>query len=467
MNTSEICERQEFIAEAWEKTRSEFFALAVRHENIIASAPPLRRTLTALLTENAHVLCREWDELLEHWLVACSDKDERISSQAKASLRQVKNQDTIDAICKRVWQFGDKHAEGVAIEASYFPSLPFDQSIFLFVTCQWDMFEIQESNVIHITNAYHADDPNGELRNRLRIVAISHSRRELVQAMTREYNAHAISALSNEERQAAVGILIAQKDWHYLRTFLANATRADCRNVCQYFLGSREKIPDELWTNILEAFAELPTKLRQAIVSSLLHFSQWDHLYDLMKDAPKSISPSSWNRITASSQDNPAGLVRLAVAAPIFFGIRGLQSLKELRNGLADFGDEEVTTDNERLLDNLMSLLPSTKLTANQSVLSYQSEQGQITDTCLCQLFQKQPTEVSQDELRQVLGRLDRYETPALRSLAECVLAFVVWAQALGLRVALKQRNAGGAYKRLQDEPERHTNEKPSQVHIS
>lgn len=198
----------------WAETRQPLLESALRPAGYVASQPALVKHLTALKTGRLDICCRISPEELDALLQAAGDVDEEISARAVDALKNLERQDAREAVCQLAVDSDNPLPRAIAIECAYRPANPEQLALFLFMTDQWEPYEVLDFNQQLLNHVY--DGANQELRVRILRKIQQAGRTDYLTIVTgTDYRAKT-AAITPIEAQFIIQTLTDKKEWERL-----------------------------------------------------------------------------------------------------------------------------------------------------------------------------------------------------------------------------------------------------------
>jgi hypothetical protein len=131
----------------------------------VAQQPIEIRVLSALKTEQSHLLTGLGADVIGPLLQACEDSDVSIREQAGLTLQRLDNIAAREALCRCLIDQDHAIARAAALQGQYAPRDEYQRALFFFLTEQWERYDALDFNRHLLSSIYDsADQP---LRQRL------------------------------------------------------------------------------------------------------------------------------------------------------------------------------------------------------------------------------------------------------------------------------------------------------------
>jgi WD40 repeat protein len=134
------------LCSRWAKDRDSHLGQIIIQKSYVARQPLEVQILTALKCGKTDVVTKGSPEVLRSLLQACSDSDSDIAKEAQKALRELKNLDTQEELCKIILEKENTFARQAAIDAGYAPQDEKQKILFYFFTEQWNKYEALDNN---------------------------------------------------------------------------------------------------------------------------------------------------------------------------------------------------------------------------------------------------------------------------------------------------------------------------------
>jgi hypothetical protein len=204
------------LCQQWAATRSPQLEEVMLRERFVAAEPPAARVLSALKTQQPELLLESGAEIVEPLAQAVGDHDEMIAGQAQLALRQLKNPEAKDEVCRLVVERDDPAARAAALEAGYAPSDEHQRALFFFLTEQWERYEALDFDRRLLRAVYEAAD--AAQRQRVTEKLRAAGRADFLTVIAGgDYRSRA-AVMSPGEADFLVQMLAAHKEWAKLWT---------------------------------------------------------------------------------------------------------------------------------------------------------------------------------------------------------------------------------------------------------
>src|SRR5262249_28359117 len=149
----------------WAETRAPQLADIMVQGHYVAQQPLAIRVLSALKTEQPHLLTALSADVIGPLLQACEDSDVTIRTQACLPLRRLNNSEAREALCRFLIDQDHAIAREAALQGQYAPRDEYQRALFFFLTEQWERYDALDFNRHLLSSIYaSADQP---LRQRL------------------------------------------------------------------------------------------------------------------------------------------------------------------------------------------------------------------------------------------------------------------------------------------------------------
>lgn len=148
----------DYLCQQWAATRAPQLEEVMLRERFVAAEPPVARALSALKNQQPELLLESGAEIVEPLAQAIGDRDEMIAGQARLALRQLKNPEAKDEVCRLVVERDDPAARAAALEAGYAPRDEHQRALFFFLTEQWERYEALDFDRRLLRAVYEAAD---------------------------------------------------------------------------------------------------------------------------------------------------------------------------------------------------------------------------------------------------------------------------------------------------------------------
>jgi HEAT repeat protein len=198
----------------WAATHNPTLTALLLQYRWVAQAPVEVRVLSALQTQQPNLLTELGPEEVEPLIQACDHRDAVIAQQAALALRQLRQVETQEAVCQHVILTGHPAASAAALERNYLPRDDHQRALFLFLTEQWQRYEVLDFDHTLLQTAYEVADP--ALRRRLTEKLRAAGRTAYLTVLAgRDYRSRA-ALLSPDEADSLVHALAANREWDKL-----------------------------------------------------------------------------------------------------------------------------------------------------------------------------------------------------------------------------------------------------------
>jgi len=240
------------LCQQWAATRAPQLEEIMLRERFVAAEPPAARALSALNNQQPELLLESGAEIVEPLAQAVGDRDEMIAGQARLALRQLKNPEAKDEVCRLVVERDDPVARAAALEADYAPRDEHQRALFFFLTEQWERYEALDFDRRLLRAVYEAADAG--LRQRITEKLRAAGRADFLTVIAGgDYRSRA-AVMSPAEADFLVQMLAAHKEWAKLWTLAFDLPFSSSARIVQLLAqaGWRPESGDEQ-----EALAQL------------------------------------------------------------------------------------------------------------------------------------------------------------------------------------------------------------------
>ncbi len=195
----------------WAGTRSPQLEDMIIRGGYVARQPAKIRILSALKTRQLQLITNMGAEVVEPMLEATKDKDVVIAQGARHALRQIKNLEAREAICRLVIEKDHPVAREAAIQGKYLPRDDYQRALFLFLTEQWDRYEALDFDHRLLRMIYASADVT--LRQRLlEKLRTAGSSDFLTVIVGGDYRSR-VAAMTWDETKLLVQMLAEKREW--------------------------------------------------------------------------------------------------------------------------------------------------------------------------------------------------------------------------------------------------------------
>jgi len=206
----------------WASSRSSQLEQIIRMGNHIASEPIEVRVLTALKCDQLQLINNEGVEVLEPLLAAVlDDSDIEIINAARACFLELKNKQTIDALCEEWIRSQNSFLEDIIKQANYEPSDLGDKALFYFLQGQWQKYEDLDFDQSLLLKVYYSEGEN--IKERIAEKAKAAGRIEWVKVLITTNEGFIIEQMRDEDWESFLEILVTQPEKQEIWKFLFNA----------------------------------------------------------------------------------------------------------------------------------------------------------------------------------------------------------------------------------------------------
>lgn len=202
------------LCDLWAGTRSPQLEDMIMRGSYVARQPPKVRVLSALKTRQLQLVTTMGAEVVEPLLEAAKDKDVVISQGAQHALRQLKNVEAKEAVCRFVIQNDHTLAQEAAIQAKYLPRDDHQRALFLFLTEQWDRYEALDFDRRLLRTIYAS--ANAALQRRLMEKLRSAGRADFLTVIVGGDYRSRVAVMTEDETKLLVQMLVEKREWQKL-----------------------------------------------------------------------------------------------------------------------------------------------------------------------------------------------------------------------------------------------------------
>jgi len=195
----------------WAKTRSPALEDIIVRGRYVASQPLSVRVLSALKTKQRQLLTELGAEVVEPLVKACEDRDLTIAEQARLTLRQLKNVEAREAVCRLVIERDHPIAREAAIEGKYTPRDEYQRALFFFLTEQWKRYEDLDFDHRLLRTVYESADP--ALRQRIIEKLRASGRPDFLTIIVGGDYRSRVQMMKQDEIKFLVQMLTENKEW--------------------------------------------------------------------------------------------------------------------------------------------------------------------------------------------------------------------------------------------------------------
>ena len=199
------------VCAVWAATRHPDLTALLTERGWVASAPPDVKVLSALKTKRLEWVTEGDADVVEPLARACEDGDPTIAEQARLALRQLKNLDAHEALCRLVIEYNHPLAREIAVTAQYAPRAPHQRALFYFLTGQWDKYESLDFDQTMLGTAYEICDER--LRKRIAECVRRAGRVEWVKIVAGGRQGRRLGEMTDGEWEAARSVLGSSGRW--------------------------------------------------------------------------------------------------------------------------------------------------------------------------------------------------------------------------------------------------------------
>jgi HEAT repeat protein len=195
----------------WAETRAPQLADLMVQGHYVAQQPLAIRVLSALKTEQPHLLTALRAEVIEPLLQACEDSDASICAQARLTLQRLDTSEAREALCRFLIDQDHAIAREAALQGQYAPRDEYQRALFFFLTEQWERYDVLDFNRHLLSSLYASADPplRQRLTEKLRLAGRTDFLTILVGSDTRSRAAD----MTPDETAVLVHMLVANKEW--------------------------------------------------------------------------------------------------------------------------------------------------------------------------------------------------------------------------------------------------------------
>lgn len=201
----------DYLCKQWSETRDRLLEQVILQAKYVARQPTKVRVLSALKLEQLEVLKQGKAEVVTLLLQACQDADRTIAKNAQMVLRDLKNPEAQESLCRLVIDQDHQLAREVAVASQYVPRDPKQLALYLFLTEQWDRYESLDSKHTLLQTAYELGDE--QLRKRIAQKARQACRVEWVQVVTGGLHRQRLGKMTDAEWETTLAVLSQGKHW--------------------------------------------------------------------------------------------------------------------------------------------------------------------------------------------------------------------------------------------------------------
>lgn len=198
------------LCNRWAKDRDSYLGQIIVQKSYVARQPVEVQTLTALKSGKTDVIKKASPNILEPLIQACTDSDSDIAKHAQSTLRDLKNPETQEALCKMILERENKIAREAAVDAGYSPKEEQQKVLFYFFTEQWEKYEVLDNTQRFLRAIHQKADPI--LQDRIAIkarqkgyslaepVKVERKRQRLAEMTSKEWEALLQAVESSQQR---------------------------------------------------------------------------------------------------------------------------------------------------------------------------------------------------------------------------------------------------------------------------
>jgi WD40 repeat protein len=202
------------ICERWAATRSARLGELVTRCQFVAGQPVGLRVLSALKSNQGDQLLDEGPEAVEPLARACDDVDPQVAGNARMVLRRLRKTATREAVCQLFLEHDNLAARDAALAAGWLPEGAGDRALFLFLSEQWDRYDIFDFDRRLLAAIHESASP--ELKQRITEKLRTAGRPDFLSVLAgADYRAR-VSRMEPEEADFLVSLLIQHGEWSRL-----------------------------------------------------------------------------------------------------------------------------------------------------------------------------------------------------------------------------------------------------------
>lgn len=199
------------VAAMWLETRHLALTEFIVKHNWVASAPIKAQVLSALKTGHVEQLTEGDADVVEELVYACEDFDDDISGNARRMLMQLQQEEAKEALCRIVIEHDHPIALEITLETGYLPRDASQRALFLFLTEQWERYEVLDFDHYLLGAAHRTASP--ELRQRIADKLRKAGRTDFLTVLAgADYYSRAAD-MTPEETEVLVNMLSAGQEW--------------------------------------------------------------------------------------------------------------------------------------------------------------------------------------------------------------------------------------------------------------
>lgn len=200
----------------WVQSRDGRLEAFLVGNRFIASGPPEVRLLTALKTGQPELLGEADAADVPLLLRVAADTDPAIAAGAWTLLRTLSDPLAREAVCHLFLEQNDEQARAIAVEAGYLPRDEGRRALFLFLTEQWERYEVLDFDRRLLTAAHEAAGPT--LRGRITEKLRAAGRTDFLTVLAGHDFRSRAARMAPGEADFLVQMLTAHREWPRLWT---------------------------------------------------------------------------------------------------------------------------------------------------------------------------------------------------------------------------------------------------------
>lgn len=208
LNSLQNADAIDTLCARWLKERDNQLGQLVVQKGYVARQPAEAQILSALKVGKTDIVVKGGANVVEILVKACSDADTDIAKQAQTSLRQLKNEEAQQALCRLATEREDKIIREAVIAANYAPKDQNDRLLFYLFTDQWDKYELLDRDSRQLRAIYEKAD--GRLRERIEVRANARGY-ELTETVYGERKRHRLAEMTGTEWQVLLSTVESTK----------------------------------------------------------------------------------------------------------------------------------------------------------------------------------------------------------------------------------------------------------------
>lgn len=202
------------LCSQWQQSRAPLLEQAILARGYIARKPAGTQVLSALKNGKPGILLDGKAEVVPALIQACRDGDPEIAQQAQAAVLLLKDPEAQDEVCRIYLEQNDPIARQAAIQAGYLPIEAHQRALFFFLTDSWERYQALDFDRRLLRSAYGA--ARAELRQRINARIRASGRVDFLTVITGGDSRARIAAMSPDEVQFLVQMLIEKQAWEQL-----------------------------------------------------------------------------------------------------------------------------------------------------------------------------------------------------------------------------------------------------------